>query len=139
MDGMTTPDAAYTDGQVAADLMLRDPKTLPAGATVADVRAVLANDHVQMALLADGGAFRGAITTLPDDAPADAAALGFVDPSPPTIASDETAAEAFARAHASPHRRVLVLDEDENLLGLLCLNASRTRFCKTPVEAESAG
>jgi CBS domain-containing protein len=136
---MTMPDAAYADGQVAADLMLRDPKTLPAGATVADVRAVLANAHVQMALLTEDRAFRGAITALPDDAPAEAAALGFADPSPPTIAPDESAAEAFTRANASPHRRVLVLDQDENLLGLLCLNASRTRFCKTSMESKSAG
>src|SRR5262249_27941610 len=136
---MTVLESAYTDGQVAADLMLRDPKTLPAGATVADVRAVLANDHVQMALLTEGRAFRGAITALPDDAPADAAALGFADPSQPTIAPDEPAAEAFARASASPHRRVLLPHENENRLGLLGLNASRTRFCKTSVEAKSAG
>src|SRR5215510_11130510 len=109
---MTVSDPGYMDGQVAADLMLRDPKTLPAGATVADVRAVLANDHVQMALLTEGSAFRGAITTLPDDASAEAAALAFADPSPPTIAPEEPAAKAFARANASPHGRVLVLDED---------------------------
>jgi hypothetical protein len=28
-------------------------------------------------------------------------------------------------------RRVIVLDEDTALLGLLCLNESRTRFCQT--------
>jgi hypothetical protein len=27
---------------------------------------------------------------------------------------------------------VIVLDEDDNLLGLLCLNPSRTGFCQTP-------
>ncbi len=138
MGGMT-PDTAYQEGQVAADLMLRDPKALPADASVADVQAVLANDHVQMALLTEGRAFRGAITALPDGAPPEAPALGFVDPSPPTIAPDEPAAEAFARANASPNRRVLVIDEEENLLGLLCLSASRTRFCKSPAEGESTG
>jgi hypothetical protein len=76
---MTTADAAYTDGQVAADLMLCKP----------------------------------------------------TDPNAPTIAADESAAEAFARSYESPNRRVLVLDEDGNLLGLLCLNVGRTRFCQT--------
>lgn len=33
---------------------------------------------------------------------------------------------------ASPNRRVIVLDEDQNVLGLLCLNPGRTGFCGVP-------
>ena len=47
----------------------------------------------------------------------------------PAVASAD---EAYARAAASPTRRVIVLDDDHNLLGLLCLNQSRTGFCQTP-------
>lgn len=101
MGGMT-PDTAYQDGQVAADLMLRDPKALPADASVADVRAVLANDHVQMVLLTEGRAFRGAITALPDGAPPEAPALGYVDPSPPTIAPEEPGGRSVRPSQREP-------------------------------------
>jgi hypothetical protein len=124
-------DSAIAGAQVAADLMLRDPKALSGDATVAAVGSVLANPKVQMVLLADGSVFRGAVTSLPADAPADAPALDYADPSPDTIHPDEPATVAFDRANASPHRRVIVLGDDGALLGLLCLNARRTGFCQT--------
>jgi CBS domain-containing protein len=127
---MTTEPTAFA-GRVAADLMLREPKTLPGGATVAEVRAVLANPKVQMVLLADGTTFRGAVTEIPDTAPDAGPAVAHADPDPETIAPDESGELAFRRAAASPHRRVIVLDDDR-LLGLLCLNAGRTGFCQTP-------
>jgi hypothetical protein len=106
-----TADPTSFAGQAAADLMLREPKTLGGDATVAEVRAVLGNPKVQMVLLADGSTFRGAITEIP-----------------PTASGDS----AFRRASASPHRRVIVLGDDRELLGLLCLNERRTGFCQTP-------
>ena len=109
--------------------MLRNPKTLPADAPVADARAILENPSVQMVLLADGQTFAGAITDLPRDAPAEQRALDFADRQPETIGPDEPASIAFARAAANPHRRIVVLDDDARLVGLLCLDASRTRFC----------
>ena len=116
---------------IAADLMLRSPKTLAGDASVAEVRDQLANPKVQMVLLADGDAFKGAITALPDDAAPTDHALDFADEDPETISPDASADEAFERASASPNRRVIVLDGDDNLLGLLCLNAGRTAFCRT--------
>ena len=116
----------------AADLMLRNPKTLTAAASVAEVRELLANPKVQMVLLSDGEAFKGAVTHVPADASPRDRALAYVDPEAETIAPDASAEEAFERAAASPTRRVIVLDQDENLLGLLCLNPSRTGFCGAP-------
>jgi hypothetical protein len=111
--------------------MLRDPKTLPGDASVAEVRAALANPKLQMVLLAEGGKLVGAVTTIPADARADERAAAFADPQPDTIGPDEPAITAFDRAAASPHRRVIVVDDHGSLLGLLCLNVSRTRFCQT--------
>jgi CBS domain-containing protein len=111
------------------DLMLREPKTLAGDASVAEVREQLANPKVQLVLLADGRAFRGAVTALPEDAAPTEPALGYADASPETIPADASDDEAFARASASPYRRVIVLDDDRNLLGLLCLNQARTGFC----------
>jgi CBS domain-containing protein len=115
--------------QVVADLMLRNPKTLPAQASVADVRAMLDNPSVQMVLLAEGQTLAGAITELPSDARPDGPALDYADRKPETIGADEPASVAFARTAANPHRRLVVVDGDARLLGLLCLDESRTRFC----------
>ena len=116
----------------AADLMLRNPKTLTSVASVAEVRELLADPKVQMVLLADGGAFKGAVTHVPADASPRDRALSYIDPAAATIFPDASADEAFERAAASPSRRVIVLDEDDNLLGLLCLNQSRNGFCRKP-------
>jgi hypothetical protein len=116
----------------AADLMLRNPKTLTAAASVAEVRELLANPKVQMVLLTDGPAFKGAVTHIPAEASPRARALEFVDADAEIISPRASEEEAFERAAASPNRRVIVLDENDNLLGLLCLNQSRTGFCQTP-------
>ena len=112
--------------------MLRNPKTLTAAASVAEVRELLADPKVQMVLLTEGEAFRGAVTEVPDDASPRDRAVAYVDTDAETISPDASADESFERAAASPTRRVIVLDDDENLLGLLCLNKSRTGFCQTP-------
>lgn len=124
--------------QVASDLMLDRPKTLPGDATVAEVREQLANAKVQMILLADGRTFRGAVTTIPATAADSEAALAYAEPDPDVISPDAPAATAFERAIASPHRRVIVLDDEANLLGLLCLNAGRTGFCQSPTRRDDA-
>jgi hypothetical protein len=121
-----------TESDVAADLMLRDPKTLAADATVGEVREQLENPKVQVVLLTDGQRFKGAVTALPTGAAPTDPALLYSDESPDSIGPDASAREAFERAAASPTRRVLVLDEDCNLLGLLCLDPTRTRFCGKP-------
>ena len=115
----------------AADLMLSNPKTLTAAASVAEVRELLANPKVQMVLLTDGGAFKGAVTQVPATASPRDRAVSYVDPDAETISPDASADEAFERAAATPTRRLIVLDEHANLLGLLCLNKSRTGFCQT--------
>src|SRR5689334_17836675 len=111
--------------------MLREPKTLPGDATVAEVRTHLANPKVQMVLLADGRQFVGAVTELPVAAEDDERAVAYADPSPDTIAPTATADEAWQRATESPHRRVIVIGDDGTLHGLLCLNKARTGFCQT--------
>lgn len=127
-----TADATSFAAQVASDLMLREPKTLQGDATVAEVRAVLANPKVQMVLLADGTTFRGAITDIPDTASEAESAVSYADPDTETISPSASGEAAFLRASASPHRRVIVLGGDRELLGLLCLNERRTGFCQTP-------
>jgi CBS domain-containing protein len=128
------PDAGH--GRPAAnatvtDVMLTAPMTLPATASVGDVRRFLATEHVAMALLTDGHVFRAAVTAIPVDAPPDQPALAFADPAPPVIAPGESAATAFELAATSEHGRLVVLDTDgSTLLGLVCVSSDRQRFCK---------
>jgi CBS domain-containing protein len=127
---MDAASLAIQDAEVAADLMLPTPKTLPGDATVAHVRTQLEDPRVQMVLLADNGTFRGAVTSIPMTAEADESALDYAESDAETITPDASAIAAFNQAAASPHRRVIVLDGD-HLLGLLCLNATRSGFCRT--------
>jgi CBS domain-containing protein len=117
--------------RVASDLMLRKPKTLAGDASVAEARAVLANPKVQLVLLADGERFVGAVTEIPAEAADDEQAVSYAEADPDTISPDTPGDVAFERAYANPHRRVVVLGEDESLLGLLCLDKTRTKFCQT--------
>jgi CBS domain-containing protein len=131
---MVTPRVTprFDTSQVAADLMLRAPKTLPGDASVGEVRAQLANPRVQMVLLAEHGKLVGVFTALPAAAGENEPARNYADANPETISPSAPAQSAFRQAAASPHRRVVVVDDDGGLLGLLCLDASRTRFCQTP-------
>ena len=64
--------------------------------------------------------------------PADAAAHQYALEEPPTIAADDSAEMAFERANAEPLRRLVVLGDGDELLGLVCLNSRRTHFCGGP-------
>jgi CBS domain-containing protein len=112
-----------------ADVMLRDPKTVPWDATVGEVRHILANPSVELLLLADGSTFRGAIVAIPDDAEPGSPARDYVEPNVETISPAESAAVAFEVTARNPTRRVVVVDDDGRLLGLVCVDRALTRFC----------
>ena len=114
---------------VVADLMLREPKTLSADATVADAREQLAGGRAKMLLLVEGPEFRAALTSIPADADDDAPAIAFADHDPETIAPDAPGDDVIARLNANPHGRIVVLDEQRNLHGLLCLSRDGSRLC----------
>ena len=83
---MSEPELIHTHidrGDAAArlvsDVMVRRPKTLPADATVGDLRRQFENPRVQTALLAEDGRFAGAVapTELPDSAEASEPARAY--------------------------------------------------------------
>jgi CBS domain-containing protein len=125
---VTVVDAG--DG-VVADVMLTRPKTLPADATVADVRALFARPSVRTALLVEGTAFRATLDRgdLPDDAPDDAPALRYASAGD-TISPDAPVAEALGRLAALDEPRLVVVDADGvTLRGLVCLSGGGRQFC----------
>jgi CBS-domain-containing membrane protein len=129
---MAANDAVARGGQTVADVMVRSPKTLAADATVGAALRLFENQRVRMALLVeDDRRFRGVLTRddLPHDAGLEEPAVRFARPANP-ISPGLSAAAAFDEIARDPGRRLVVLDSDgTTLLGLLCLNSSRTNFC----------
>jgi CBS-domain-containing membrane protein len=128
-ENMSREDAA---GLLVRDVMVRRPKTLPADASVADLREQFANPRVRTALLADGERFAGAIapSELPDDAPATERARTYARIDVPTLPPDATMADALALMDdRGDHRLVVVDGAGSTLVGLLCMDRSGTSFC----------
>jgi CBS domain-containing protein len=119
------------EGLTVVDVMLNSPKTLPADATVAEARLVLANPSVEVLLLADEGAFSGAVAEISDGAADDERAIDYAEDAPDTLSPTGSALTAFELAARNPQRRVVVVDETGGLAGLVCLDRSLTRFCGT--------
>jgi CBS domain containing-hemolysin-like protein len=115
------------------DVMDPEPKTTPAGATVAELRAWFAADpHLRTALLTDGERFVGAVhrDDLPAGAPGDLPAAGFAHPAVRSIGPDQPAERALAELDGADDCRLIVLSEnDRALVGLVCMNSTRSHFC----------
>lgn len=117
--------------QTVADAMITVPKTLDVDVSVADARRALDDTHVHMLLLARDGVLHG--TLVRDDLRPD------LDPRRPavslavlagrTISPDVPLDDAVRLLDRSLSRRLAVTDPTGALLGLLCLNRSRKRFC----------
>ena len=134
---MTEPDLVHTHiarddaaHRLVRDVMVKRPKTLPADATVADLRRQFENPRVQTALLADEGRFVGAIapTELPDGADDAEPARVYARDDTPTLPPEATMAEALALLDERGDFRLIVLDGG-TLSGLLCLDRRGTTFC----------
>lgn len=114
------------------EVMLARPKTLPAEATVADLRRMFQNPHVETALVVDGTLLVGVVDrhevdeAQPDEAPVRSLARR----ERVTIGAGATIAEAMARMDETGGRRLVVVAEDgATVEGMLCLSTDRTSFC----------
>jgi CBS domain-containing protein len=114
------------------DAMVTRPKTLPADATVRDLRRLLANPRLLTVLLVEGTAFAGAVERedVGDELRGDAPARALAAPEVETIGPDAPLQQAVERLNALDARRLVVLDADgTSLAGLLCLKGDRAGFC----------
>lgn len=114
------------------EVMVRSPKVHSADATtVAQVREVLRDDHVHMALLVGSGGRLAGVVVRED--------LGGVDGCSPAsgvahldgrvVRADEQVREVLPLLRGSVARRLAVVDDEGRLVGLLCLKRSRRGFC----------
>jgi CBS domain-containing protein len=113
------------------DLVVRLPKTMGPGATVAEARAAFADDHVHMLLLTDAGRLLGTLLPgdLGDSAADDSPASDHATLDDRTVSPSLPAEDARLLLLASGQRRRAVVDGSGRLLGLLCLKRRRTGFC----------
>ncbi len=114
------------------DVMMARPKTLPGDVLVADVRRAFELPSVRTVLLADDGAFRGAIVRddLPAGAPEDEPAARYADTAPVTATPAMPIPDAIKLLEGQSEPRLIVLDEDgATLRGLLCLSRNSDEFC----------
>lgn len=122
-----------TGGLIAADVMHPRPSSLPATATVAEVRAYFAvSTSRRLAVLADEDRFAGALTPESIDERADPSAPAVDHASlDPTIDPAAPAADARDLALAQPSRRLPVVDAAGTLVGLVAIDKRLERFCRT--------
>jgi CBS domain-containing protein len=117
-------------GPTVADVMLRDPRTVGPGTTVAEAREQFENPRVRLLLVADGDRFLGAVTreTLDDAAAAEAplgpiaagAGLRVAPGDPVSRAMDEIAGRGIDR---------IPVVEGDAIVGLICFNRRHGHFC----------
>jgi CBS-domain-containing membrane protein len=115
----------------AAQVTHREFSTLPASATVADVREwFAASPHRMMAFLAADGRYAGSLTRS-DVADGHDGARPATDVARrgPTVAPDAPAIRGHELALSSPALRVPVVDATGRLLGVVAVTADLSAFC----------
>jgi CBS domain-containing protein len=133
MDGTLSREQARE--MLVAEVMIANPKTLAAGASVGEVRRVFGKKTVRTVLLVDGDTFRGAIERdgLPGNASDDEPALRFADADPQTTTPGTPMRDVLPLLDGREEPRLIVLDEDgATLRGLLCADSSGAGFCLRP-------
>lgn len=117
--------------QNVAEAMISRPAVHPPSATVGDLRAFFDDDHVHVALLADGDRLVGVVERgdiaggLADDMPARSVATlrgRTIDPA-------AGASDALESMRREGRRRLAVVAGDGALVGLLCLKSGGGGFC----------
>ena len=119
------------DGLSAADVMHRHVTTLPASATVGELREYLgASGSRRLAILVEGERYVASIpgAEVPADADPGQRAVDLAI-EVPTIGPDASAEEARDLALSLPTRRVPVVDDAGALLGIVAIDERHTRFC----------
>jgi CBS domain-containing protein len=125
-----SPQGPPLSGKTVGDLMVKDPKTLPPGASVGEVRSLFRNEHVHMVLLSTSGDLAGTLLREDlGDAPDDEPALPLSHLQGRTISPQAMADDAQRTLIAQEARRLAVVDDHGRLVGLLCLKRRRNGFC----------
>jgi predicted transcriptional regulator len=114
------------------DVMVTRPKTLLQECTVEQVRSFFRDDHVHLALIVDpAGRLLSTLerSDIPEGAPPAAKAVAYGVMRNRSIGPEVSVKAGVAALQAAGRRRLAVVDDDDTLLGLLCLKRSGLGFC----------
>jgi CBS domain-containing protein len=126
-----TPRPPSLASRTVADAMLRQPITNPVTSTVADLRRLFADDHLHAALIVADGILITVVDraevqlSLTGNTPA--ASLGTR--AGRTVGPMASLEQARRQLLTAGRRRLAVVDEQQRLLGLLCLKRGQDGFC----------
>ena len=129
---MPTRNVPLADaGPRVADVMLREPRAVPPGTTVAEARAPFENPRVRLLLVADGERFLGAVTRdQVGDGVDGAATLEQLAAEGVLVRPDDPVDRAVELLGADGARdRLPVVAGDGTLVGLVCFNRKHGHFC----------
>lgn len=117
-------------GATVAEAMLVDPALAGVETTVREMRAFLADGHVHCGLIVDGDQLAAVVVREDlEAAPDDALAMRYGACEGRTTLASNSAEAVRTRMVADGIRRLAVVDEDQRLLGLLCLKSTGRGFC----------
>jgi CBS domain-containing protein len=120
------------EGATAADLMHRRITTLPASATVGELRAYFAESTShKLALLVEGERYVGSLQVEALDGAPDSEPAGGYASRGETVPPDVPADLARERAMAMSSSRLPVVDAEGRLVGIIAINSRRDGFCGT--------
>ena len=115
-----------------AEVMLRRPKTVSAGSTVAELRRVFEHKRMRTLVLVDGDTFVGTLERedLPESAADGEPARTYVRLDADRVTPNQLVADVMPYVERSREGRVVVVDEDGSTLrGMLCLRTAYDAFC----------
>lgn len=117
-------------GPLVQDAMLHTPRTSGPDTTVAEARAQFESPLVLLLLVTHDGRFVGAVDRSDLEGRRDDETLGQIASRRfPEVRPDDTVGHAIELLQTTSADRLPVLDGDETLVGLICLNRDENRFC----------
>lgn len=121
---------ASAPASTVLDAMVTRPKTCGVATTVVEARRLFDDDHVHSLLLVRSGRLV-AVVNRDDlrDAPEHHRVVHFGSLGDRVITPDADLETAFVTMLARSVRRLAVIDDRQNLLGLLCMKRSWRGFC----------
>ena len=128
---MGTKHIAVADaGPLTRDVMLADPETLPATATVAEARALFESPRQKLVVVTSDSHFVGAVSRTSIEGADDAAALdACVDRDVPVLGPEDPTERVYEIVDQTGLTRIPVVDGAGELVGLVCFNGPRDAFC----------
>lgn len=125
-----SPPQQRDSGATVADVMIREPKLCDSTVTVGEVRELFSDDHMHAVLLVRNKRLLSVIERgdIPLCAPATAQASPLGRRGDRVISAGAPVELAYQQLRGGG-RRLAVVDEIGDLIGLVCLKRSRTGFC----------